>query len=288
MRIRLNSKAKPVWHKIATDGTQVLVVDDFLSNADELREYAEKLSYHVPVAGDYYLGLKAFATLDGAGDLVKWVGEQTLQRMFPEKRPPFLATNDLRPFCQFSVLAYNAKQLPNNYVEQHTDGTSWLATILHLSRHNNHRGTALWEHRPTGIHSWYRGDLVQNLQLEQFLGLRFREQIQRAFETTPAFTMEMLRAMIFRSNGDRKPFSLEENSDWRLLQYIPAKFNRLVAYPTWQIHSVIDTTNIQELSIDNMRLTMNNFVEYPFPKEVLPNSSTHNWNLYKKVDGLLG
>jgi hypothetical protein len=286
MRLRINANAAITWHQVGDCGTWVMVVDEFLDNADELREFALSLCYNVPAKGDYYPGLKAFATLQGSSEAVQWVAERMLEKLHAAKdRPPYLTTADLRSKCTFAILACDRKKIPNDFMDQHTDNASWLATVLHLSLISESRGTALWKHRPSGLHTWLPGDIVQVQRLEDALGLRLMEQLARAVQQVPVFSTDAVQRL-FRPNKQRRPFSIDEDEQWELLQYVPAKFNRLVAYPTWQIHSVVDTTEYERLTVENMRLTVNQTVEYPVPREFLPAGSTYPWEFFRTVEGL--
>lgn len=289
MRLEINPQAKVSWHPIGDHGTEVLEVEDFLANAEEVRQYALDLDYDLAPRGDYYPGRKALASVRGSRECVQWVAERALERLFPHGRPPFLVTSDLRSRCTFAMLAFDWAKRPANFVDQHTDNKSWLATVLHLSHECEGRGTAFWEHRPSGMQHWFEGiDAVQIERLEQFLGLRLKTQLERALMRGPAFSMSQLgQVILHKPRPNRTPMSLEEDTDWRLLAYRPAAFNRLVAFPTWQLHSIVDTSRHPTLTVGNVRLTLNQFAEFPVPDDAAQRGPTYPREGYVPVEGLL-
>src|SRR5438132_10931920 len=73
MKLQFNPDAVITWHEIGDFGTWVMVVDDFLRNAEEVRAYALSLAYSVPIRGDYYPGTRAFVSAHGASEIVQWI-----------------------------------------------------------------------------------------------------------------------------------------------------------------------------------------------------------------------
>jgi hypothetical protein len=128
--------------------------------------------------------------------------------------------------------------------------------------------------------------MIQLLRLESFLGLRLTAKLPEALMSIPAFDTGMMEKLIFRPIPGRKPFSIAEDENWKLLKFVPAKFNRLVVYPTWQIHSVIDELDPEILTVENMRLTMNQFVEYPLSEGIAPSKLKYPRHFYRSIAGL--
>ena len=289
MELRINPQARVRWFRIGRFGTLVMVVDDAVERPEELRHYALSLSYNIPKVGDYYPGLKAVASVPGCHAMGRWAAETTLARLHGhKKRPPYLTTEHLWSPCQFAVMTCDPRRLPDDYVDQHTDNSAWLASVLHLSHECASRGTAFWAHRPTGLESWLPNttgsrtpmDTVHIVRLEEALGLRLTEQLHGK-----SIIGSHGVANIFKARPKRRRMSMEEDSQWRLLRYVPAKFNRLVVYPTWQIHSLVDASPPRRLDTDNVRLTMNQFIDYPMP---LGAFSQYPWHSYRRVAGLSG
>jgi hypothetical protein len=289
LKLRINPDAEITWHPIGQYGTTVLQVDNFLEQPDEVRAFALSLAYSVPQ--DYYPGLRSYATLDGAADLTRWVGERMLERLFPEGGPPPEICLQGGTGCMFSVKAFDT-EVPPNFHDQHADSLNWMATVLHLSHVEQGRGTAFWEHRPSGLQHWARADPIMNRRLEATLGLRLGAQLDRAFARgIPLFEAAEIYSKLFARNPARKAFSAREDADWKLLKLVPARFNRLVAYPAWQLHSIVDELPQSQVSLQTARLTINQFLFYPFEsqtfKSELPGSSPYPLSAYRHVDGLV-
>jgi hypothetical protein len=268
--------------------TAVLVVDDFLENAEELRAFALQLGY-LPPKGDVYPGLKAFASLAGGSEIAQWIANKLVSRLNLRCRyPGEFSLDRLRAGCIFAVLSCDPSWRPPNYTDVHVDNTAWLASVLHLSLHNEARATAFWQHRNTGLQSWYVADPVQLARLESLLDCNFANQFTNAVRQTPQQSVDSFRKSVFEPNPHRRLFSLEEDDQRKLIGAIPAKFNRLVVYPTWQIHSIVDMTTFESLSIDTMRLTMNQFVELPLASLSPDKTSgpTFSQKFYRTVEGL--
>lgn len=288
MKLHINEHAHIQWCLVGDHATPVMVVDDFLANAADARVYALGLAYSASRA-DYYPGLKAIVTLDGANDCARWIATRFIERLFGAAVPPYVTTTAISsPRCVFSVFACNRAALPAMYSDKHVDSTSWLASVLHLSHVTAKRGTALWQHRPSGLQSWpIHKNPAEIHRLEMLdLGLKFTPQLEEAARKLPQLSGHDLFKAVFTSYAT--PFSDEESSDWRLLKNVDARFNRLVVYPTWQIHSIVDMLDIEKLTIDNARLTMNQFIDFPVLPECGVNvSPVYAAKVYAHVDGLI-
>jgi hypothetical protein len=286
MRFELNPDAKLSWHETEGFRTPILVVDDVLANAEEVRKLALGLEYELPEPTDYWPGYTAAATLRGASALLRWVAEHMLQRVFPGgNRPAWISTDGIRSFPQFAILACDKKHLPATYTDQHADGGHWLATVYHLSSRTEDRGTAFWEHRPTGMQHWFGRDPMVAHALEAYLGMNVSGPVQEMMKTRPMFRVEDLTEMLFKSTPTARPFSGEDDTTWRRIHYVPAKFNRLVVYPTWQLHSIVDRTDDGVLDPETFRITFNQVVTYPFSREMLA-PRAFPMAIYRPVSGL--
>jgi hypothetical protein len=73
-----------------------------------------------------------------------------------------------------------------------------------------------------------------------------------------------------------------------LLTKVDAKFNRLVVSPTWQIHSLVDMLSVDKLTADDVRLTMNQFIDFPVLPECGVNTlPVYSQDVYQSVEGLI-
>ena len=264
MKLELNPNATARFFTVGDWAAPVLVIDDYLLHAERVREYALSLSYGT--GADSYPGVTAQATLAGATEATREIAERMIGQLF-ETRPPYLSTAGFgNTICRFSAMTGDRGKLPQNFVDQHADsGHRWLAAVLHLSHETEGRGTGLWQHRPSGMQSWFTGDVFQIRLLESLnIGLEITAQFDSAMAQVPVRSAEELSRLLFRPAAGRRPFSAQEDAEWRLLTLVEAGFNRLVVYPTWQIHSIVDESTHADLSADNVRLTMNMYVDYPF------------------------
>ena len=64
-------------------------------------------------------------------------------------------------------------------------------------------------------------------------------------------------------------------------------FNRLVAYPGYQLHSLIDTTGFLDLTVENARLTMNQYIGMPFQRDVVGGGGVFDTEAYGEIEGLI-
>lgn len=287
LTLTINPSAKVTWHPIGDYGTVVMQVDDFLLDPEAIRSLALSLAYSNPSSGqDYYPGLRSTVSLAGSIDLIHWVGERILENLFPKgDRPPEVSLQG-GTGCLFCIKTINAKDVPANFHDQHSDGSAWIATVLHLSHSEEARGTAFWEHRPSGLQHCSRADPVMSRRLETRLGLRFSRQLDVAFvRGAPIFESSDIYSKLFVRKEGRTAFSAEEDEHWKLLKFVPARFNRLVAYPAWQIHSIVDESRVSNPSRENARLTMNQFLNYPFKREAVC-CSPYPRSIYRPVEGL--
>lgn len=282
--LQINPQAQVTWHPIGDFGTEVLQVDDFLTNPSGLREFALKLAYYMPTADDYYPGFRSFVTLPGSNELLNWLGDIILSRLFPSvARPPEIVLQG-GVASLFSIKTLSADRVPPNFHDQHSDSNCWMASVVHLGQDDNARGTAFWEHKPSGLQHWCRADPVMSRRLEANLGLRLSDQLNGCFRrSVPVYEASDIQRL-FAKKATRVPFSAHEDDDWRLLSFVPAKFNRLVAYPAWQLHSIVDGTVTEMLTVENMRLTMNPFLNYPFARGSI--RSPYPAEMYRRVEGL--
>jgi hypothetical protein len=265
--------------------TPLLVIDDCVADPTQLRSFGLGLRYARPT-GDYYPGWKSAAALRGARAFYRRVSDAFLAALWPGGAPPQLAVTS-QNVQTFAVLGFDPSQEPH-FIDQHTDDEAWLATVLYLfpNEQARGRGTAFWRHRPTGLTHWLPTDIANVLSSEVFLGLDLTKPVAAAMANGIVPPIANLRAFGERLGGAPKPgrraFSLEETDEWELVHFVEAKFNRMVIYPTFQIHSVVDTSDPTDASV-GVRLTMNTFIDYPFPG---PHIGRYREESYVPVEGI--
>jgi hypothetical protein len=60
----------------------------------------------------------------------------------------------------------------------------------------------------------------------------------------------------------KMPWPTRDFGEWEMIHYVPARFNRLVVYPTWQYHSVATKRYAPPQTMEEARLTMNIFIRH--------------------------
>lgn len=266
MRLQINPNALATFHKIGDCKTSVLVVDNFLANPDEIREMALTLSYSTPQRV-VYPGYNASINLCGLKEMHTWIMERMAEHFFPQSIPNHILLNNFKKrITVFATLACDKSKLPYPFFDQHIDAdpSIWLASVLHFSLHPEARGTGFWKN--IALESEHLSTIQDPpflLRLEEDFGLTFTKPLLKLIKKGSLLTMEDLFPFLF-SDSQSEPFSRQSGEKWKLMHFVEAKFNRLVVYPAWLFHSIIDESQFKELTLDNMRLTMNTFHGVPY------------------------
>lgn len=269
MELKISERAQPRWAKAGK--APILIIDDVLDNADELREQALALRFEPPQNGSYP-GLKAAASVRGGVTIAKMLAQAFLSQRHGSDVPAMLKDAKPKVATDFSILSISQEAASDpRFSEQHVDTATWLASVIYLfgepGVETPERGTAFWRHRPTGLTCFSQGDSPDSVELvlkEKLLGFPLMQELPDALTKIPATCMNLLNARVFKQvDRGRRPLSMEESDTWELLYAAPAKFNRLVCYPSWFIHSALETPD-DTPTVDTARLTMNCFVLSPF------------------------
>ncbi len=288
MALAINPAATITWQPIDDFGSHAMIVDNFLVSPDALRATALGLAFQIPSGADRYPGLKSYVALPGGAAVKAWIAERILAHRFTTEPRPAFRVDDYDDYGGFSVFACDRDHPILDIEDQHTDDMAWLAAVVHLSTVVGGRGTAMWEHRPTGLQQWLAADPVRLATLARTFGLRLDEQIARAVERYPGFisATDVPRLLRMRADKPRRLFSNAEDAIWRRTAYVPARWNRLVVYPTWQIHSVVDESPIEWPTVDDARLTYNLMIDYPFAREQTRARPPYPRAFYRRIPGL--
>lgn len=263
LAIQLNpaSKTEIRLKRIGRSRTPILVVDNVLSNPDEVRAWALELSFAPPITG-YYPGYQAPAAIRGADGLAAWAAEYLLAHAydFDSDEAKYVASS-VYVRTGFAALA----PLPNyRYDSIHADGHSWLAGLIYLKPGaDEFSATGFWRHMPTGLEGVYNGEqpLMNSARFDRLLGTTLVEDTARALaDTTETDYMQWLRTIL---SQDDTPFEGNDHGSWEKVDEVRSVYNRLVVYPTWQLHSVIEDHERVPQSVEDARLTLNLFVRSP-------------------------
>jgi hypothetical protein len=251
--------------RFGRERTPVLVVDNVLANAEEVREYSLGYNFARPLLGRaYYPGLRSACALRGVHAVGAWSARAMWTKGYgldPEERVSMLGgvyTENL--FCVFSP----SKTF--KYGNVHTDGHSWLAQLIYLTPgEERFSGTGFWRHGPTGLESVCSREKPLPLmrQLDAMFKTRLLEGSRIVRDLYPDMTYNGWVQSLFRDLAMLPPFPAHDHGPWENIGVIPAKFNRLVVYPTWQFHSVVMKGEKPTISRENVRLTLNTFIKHP-------------------------
>jgi hypothetical protein len=266
----INPEARMAWHDIGS-GVNILVIDDVLRDPKSFQRFAHDKRYHVPRAGEYYPGWVSEANAEGEIAYFNEVAKLFMNKIWPEGHPKCLSLSGLIPRTNFAVFGIDQRAaLDGGFVDQHVDGAVWLAAITYLfePQSSGARGTAFWKYKPLNLQTFCAADAASMAYQEKFLGLRFFDQLRDSAEFFPTHDIKELSRHIMGGPVEgRQLFSLDENEKWELMKFVPAKFNRLVAYPASQFHSAVDTTEPPSISMGDARLTFNGLIPYPWDQK---------------------
>jgi hypothetical protein len=251
------SKRKIELLRFGREKNPVLVVDDVFKNPDALRAHALGCQFFTPPAPEP--GYVTACPLRGVRPLGTWVAQQIFKDGFgldPETQLPAVETD-----ASFRVFApAKGRMYGTIYVS-----TRWLEAIIGLTPGEEETsGTAFWRHAPTGLESAYCGpnpfDFM--LRVDAMFDTRLVEGARVAHAFAPKVPYSAWVNSLYRSAAARPPFPSRDHGVWELIGSVPARYNRLVAFPTWQfrgVHMKKDTGT----TLASARLTMNVSIGHP-------------------------
>jgi hypothetical protein len=262
--MRARAELSPRIRRFGREKNPVLVVDDVLANPDEIRDFAIRSRFAQASVSSYYPGYLAPCAMHGLERLAAWVAAEMWCngfRLDPDRRSSRLEgiRSDNR---YFAACAPDPKAAYRNV---HVDGHSWLAILIHLSSNmESTTGTAFWRHQGVGMESFYGGSdpLKEVILIDGVFGTRILNRARKPLAYSGATYDEWCRSFI-AAKVRRPPFPHRDHDDWKQIGSVPARFNRLVAYPTWQWHGIYMTRYTPPESIEHARLTLNLFVTHP-------------------------
>jgi hypothetical protein len=263
--LRLNDRnnIKVSLGRLGDEENPVLIVDDVLANPDEIRDYALGVQY--VRARNQYPGYLSTCTLRGLMPLGRWVAFVMWAEAFgldPEDAklsPKYVETEGY-----FGVLAPARSQ---KYRDVHSDPHGLFAMVLDLSPDaDGSMGTAFWRHAATGIES--ACSRTENpfdvmVRYDEIFKTRLMEGAARLQAHAPTMTYAEWINTLSNELARRPPFPSRNHGPWELIDTVEARFNRLVVYPTWKLHSVFMKKHVQARSLERAPLTLNAFVRHP-------------------------
>jgi hypothetical protein len=265
--VRLNEpkNLKISFQRFGAEKNPILVIDDVLANAEEIRRYAFGYQFQRPIQGrSYYPGFTAPCSLRG----VDAVSSLAARIMWTDGfgRDPEQGVSVLSDLLTDTFFAIYSPAKTSTYGNVHSDSHSWLALLVYLTPgEESFSGTGFWRHKATGLESACssKEPLGLMMQLDAMFKTRLVEGARKVHQHVPHKTYEEWVKSMFNDVAIPPPFPAHDHGPWENIGIVPAKFNRLVLYPTWQFHSIATTREKPSLTRDNVRLTLNTFVKHP-------------------------
>jgi hypothetical protein len=257
-----NLDVEMVW--LGREENPVLIVDNALANAEEVRQYA--LGSRFSCLDKDYPGYQSTCALRGVRAIGGWVAWLLWTEGFKRGEPEA----HLRGLEMGALFAAFAPARNQKYRNVHTHGNTWLALHVYLTPGEDRRsGTAFWRHAPTGLESAcaHPKPLDTMLRVDDLFHTRLLHGTERVRVKSPAFSYEdWLREI--NEDPISLPFPARDYGKWKLLEMVDARYNRLVAYPAWQFHSIAMKKNVVASSLDEARLTLNAQLTHPLFEQI--------------------
>jgi hypothetical protein len=259
--IRMSERLVPRLRRVGRDRNPVLVVDNFLANPDEVRAQALESRFR---GGDhlrYYPGYQADCALTGVDEIVSWVARRMWSAGFGCEPSAVIDQAD----CNRPLFSALSPQPDGKYVNIHVDGHSWLAVLIYLSPDiEDVSGTAFWRHREHQLESVYLGPNPMKAMstIDAVFGTSMLEKVLPPLGRDPASTFEQFVSGLCERDIS-PPFPERSHGDWQRIGHIRARYNRLVAYPTWMWHSPAMRGYQPPRALADARLTLNLFIRNP-------------------------
>jgi hypothetical protein len=260
MRVSVNPIRDVQLTRIGSDRNPVIVVDDVLANAEEVRAHALGSRYRRGGLTAYYPGYVSPSGIAGMSELIEWAAAYVWNEVYALPRLPYVSFDRIQGLTTFAVFA---PDMASRYANVHTDGQNWLSMLIYLGGGG---GTAFWRDRATGLESYLPpsgGSLAEIERIEEFFDVDMTRRLARGLSLDAPEALARMRATLARRQI-APPFPCASTDEWELLHHVPAKFNRMMICPTWQFHSVAYPDYVPPASLASARLTLNTFVEYPF------------------------
>jgi hypothetical protein len=264
--VQLNDprKLKISLRRLGRDRNPLLVVDDVLANAEEIRAHALGCQFRAPTrGGGYYPGYLAPCALRGVDRVGRWAARYLWREAYElddDDRASRLHQVEVDSF--FAVCAPAPRE---RYVNVHVDGHSWLAMLIYLTPGEERAsGTAFWRHVPTGLESVYNGPepLRRIAVLEGLFGVELFDPARQPLVYSGEPTYQRWISTLMPA-AVKAPFPDRDHGAWKRIGVVGARFNRLVVYPTWQFHSISMRKAQRPGSLEAARLTLNGFLKHP-------------------------
>jgi hypothetical protein len=202
---RPHEKARLSIISIGTERAPVIIVDDFLSNAEMLVDYAATSSAFRVDPGTYYPGARALIP-KAYGLAVSGLLRDPIWKTFGKA----VGGITVGP-AAFSLVTTLPKDLKFYQRVPHTDGfDNGQIALLHYLCGPQNGGTSFYRHRKTGF------EIVDNARAAEF---------------------ERIRNAQWAANPPEARYIDGDNAEYERIHSIDAAFNRLIIYRSVSLHS---------------------------------------------------
>ena len=242
--------------RIGDDRNPVVVVDNFLANPEQVREAALGLQYS---ASNEYPGYVCPNVHKGLPQVIRWVYDYVLDELYPQLQM-LRTAGEPTGRSRFSVFSPSRA---NRISSVHTDVANFVGCVLYLSEHEG-SGTAFWRDTDSGLESYLAGSFVMLQKVEAMFGINLMGRVRDAYLRSPVLSHGELEKRMFERMPDEFVFPKDDHAGWQAVDHVPTRFNRLVFYHGWTIHSIYHENYQPPSSLEDGRMTMNIQIPWPF------------------------
>lgn len=241
---------------IGNDESAIFVIDNFFANPEEIRDAALSQVYR---PSDEYPGFVSPVAMKGFDKTVKWIYQQMISKLYPNvdilQNP-----GDLPGLSRFSIFAPSEKdRLPS----VHYDPNNFIGALVYLCENEN-SGTAFWRDKATGLETYLPTGMLLQAKMEKTFNFKMREKLEATLLDKPYFSYDQLeRDLIHKRIPDEIVFPKTDFCGWEAVHSVKSKFNRLVFYHGWVLHSPYYDNFEYPTSREDSRLSMN--IQIPWP-----------------------
>jgi Family of unknown function (DUF6445) len=258
---------------VGADRNPVLVIDNALRDPHRLRELALQLHFSREPGIGYYPGMWATVPLD-----VSQIAELVISIIGPhwglrDARPDpsdarlrrlQLSILDKPPIDYPDMAGADGPWLRPN--QPHVDPCGNIAILVYLGPvESTAGGTAFFRHRELGIESlMFPGDPIEVLKIAKVTGISmdrwFRSDVDRV--SSARTMLDFVTSLYFPM--PEGTWITGPSDRWEQIGLVEAKFNRLVAYPSWLMHAGIFDPAWFGPTLADKRMTVNVFSPLPW------------------------
>ena len=231
--IKVNAKAAPQVVYVGKNKTPVIIIDDYVSNLDEITNQVVKNAQFKPEGVTKYPGVRS--------SIPKTIVVSYLKPLMKTLYKVYKLSQDLQPTPidnYFSLITKQPEDLSAMQSWPHFDTPNPnLIAVLHYLNKGEHGGTAFFKHNKSGL------DDIDHQSIETYLN-----------HANDYFNS--LKTNTFR-------YCSEQHSEFTCYKKIAYKPNRLLIFPGQLLHSTLVNTNTDISSNpEEGRLTANMFIEF--------------------------